>query len=70
MEFTKTFESYLLDGRLLDSTSFQKAMRHLAREDEDDNTPASQADALDASEEARVALEELPVLDTTQYDLK
>jgi hypothetical protein len=70
LEFTKTFESYLLDGRLLDSTSFQKAMRHLAREDEDDNTPASQADALDASEEARVALEELPVLDTTQYDLK
>ena len=45
-------------------------MRHLAREDEDDNTPASQADALDSSEEARVALEELPVLDTTQYDLK
>ena len=71
LEFTKTFESYLLDGKLLDSTSFQKAMRYLAREDEeDDSTPASQADALDVSEEARRVLEGLPTLDTTQYDLR
>jgi superfamily II DNA or RNA helicase len=71
LEFTKTFESYLLDGKLLDSTSFQKAMRYLVREEEDDDsTPASQADALDATEEARQVLEGLPTLDTAQYDLR
>ena len=71
LEFTKTFESYLLGGKLLDSTSFQKAMRYLVREDEeDDSTPASQADALDATEEAKQVLEGLPILDTAQYDLR
>ena len=71
LEFTRTFESYVLDGKVLDSTSFQKAMRYLAREDEeDDSTPASQADALDATEEARQVLEGLPTLDPTQYDLR
>ena len=71
LEFTKTFESYLLDGRLLDSTSFQKAMRYLAREDEDDDgAPASRADEMDASDEAREVLEILDSLDTSQYDLR
>ncbi len=71
LEFTKTFESYLLDGKLLDSTSFQKAMRYLAREDEDnDGAPASRADEMDASDEAREVLETLDSLDTQQYDLR
>jgi len=71
LEFTKTFESYVLDGRVLDSTSFQRAMRYLAREDEeDDSTPASRADELDAREEARELMESLPSLDHTQYDLR
>ena len=71
LEFTKTFESYLLDGKLLDSASFQKAMRYLAREDEDDESaPASRADEMDASDEAREALETLTSLDTQQYDLR
>lgn len=71
LEFTKTFESYLLDGKLLDSTSFRRAMRYLAREDEeDDSTPASRADQLDATEEAREVLEGLPSLDPGQYDLR
>ena len=71
LEFTKTFESYVLDGRLLDSTSFQKAMRYLEREDEeDDSTPVSKADSLDAHESAKRALENLPPLDTSQYDLR
>ena len=46
LEFTKTFESYLLDGKLLDSASFQKSMRYLSREDEDedeDGAPSSRA---------------------------
>ena len=71
LEFTKTFESYLLDGKLLDSTSFQKAMRYLTREDEDDDgTPASRADEMDASEEAKEVMESLEALDTSQYDLR
>ena len=71
LAFTKTFESYLLDGRLLNSTSFQKAMRFLEHEDEeDDSTPVSEADELDANEEARQMLENLPTLDPQQYDLK
>ena len=71
MEFTKTFESYLLDGKLLDSTSFQKSMRYLSREDEDDDgAPVSRADEMDASDEAREILETLATLDTGQYDLR
>ena len=71
LEFTKTFESYLLDGKLLDSTSFQKSMRYLSREDEDDDgAPVSRADEMDASDEARETLETLASLDTQQYDLR
>lgn len=71
LEFTKTFESYLLDGKLLDSSSFQKAMRYLAREDEDsENAPASRAVEMDASDEAREALEALDSLDTQHFDLR
>ena len=62
LEFTKTFESYVLDGKLLDSTSFQRSMRYLAREDED-GVPASRAGEMDASEEAREILDSLTPLD-------
>ena len=71
LEFTKTFESYLLDGRLLDSASFQKAMRYLSREDEEEETtPAGRADQLDANEEAMRIMDTLPALDTAKYDLR
>ena len=70
LEFTKTFESYLLDGKLLDSTSFHKSMRYLSREDEDDSTPMSRAGEMDASEEAKEILDTLEPLDTSQYDLR
>ena len=71
LEFLKTFESYVLEGRVLDSASFQKALRFLEREDaEDDATPRSLADELDASAEAREFLATLPVLDASQYDLR
>ena len=58
LEFLQTFESYILDGRLLKSTDFHKAMQFLSREDEeDDATPTSLADEMDASEEVRAILE-------------
>ena len=75
LEFLETFESYILDGRVLDSSSFQKALRFLAREDEEDDasgngTPNSRADELDASAEASAFIASLPTLDAAQYDLK
>ena len=71
LEFLETFESYILDGKVLDSTSFQKAMRYLDREnEEDDATPGSKADALDAQAEAHAFVATLPVLDAAQYDLR
>lgn len=71
LAFTKTFEEYVLGGRLIDSHSFQKAMQFLAREDEEDDAmPTSLAEEFDANEEARAYLESLPALDTAQYDLK
>ena len=71
LEFTKTFESYLLDGKLLDSTSFQRSMRYLSREDDDeDGAPASRAGEMDDSEEAREILDSLAPLDPAQYDLR
>lgn len=78
LEFLETFESYILDGRVLDSSSFQKALRFLAREDEEDDatahgsasTPNSRAEELDASAEASAFIASLPGLDAGQYDLK
>jgi superfamily II DNA or RNA helicase len=71
LEFLETFESYILDGKIMDSGSFQKAMRFLAREDEeDDATPGSRSDELDTKVEAQDFLASLPTLDATLYDLK
>jgi superfamily II DNA or RNA helicase len=72
LEFLETFESYVLEGRVLDSSSFQKAMRFLAREDEEDDAtpPGSQADQIDAQAEARAFIETLPTLDAARYDLR
>src|SRR6266568_21913 len=71
LQFLETFESYILEGRVLDSTSFQKAMRYLAREDEeDDATPSSLSDQLDESREARQFIDTLPTLEASLYDLK
>jgi SNF2 family DNA or RNA helicase len=71
LEFLKTFETYILDGRVLSSSEFQRAMRYLEKEsEEDDATPTSRAEELDITEEARSILEKLPELDASQYDLR
>src|SRR6266567_3409599 len=71
LQFLETFESYILEGKVLDSASFQKATRFLAREDEeDDATPQSLSEELDASVEARRFIDTLPTLDASLYDLK
>src|SRR5579883_1023204 len=71
LEFLETFESYILEGKVLNSTGFQKAMRFLASEDEeDDATPNSLSDQLDANIQARQFIETLPTLNAELYDLK
>jgi superfamily II DNA or RNA helicase len=71
LAFLKTFESYILEGRLIKSTDFQRILRFLSSEDEeDDATPISLADEIDANQEARAFLETLGTVDPTQYDLR
>ncbi|MDQ6645400.1 MAG: DEAD/DEAH box helicase, partial [Chloroflexota bacterium] len=71
LEFLETFESYILEGKVLNSASFQKSMRFLAREDEeDDATLSSLSEQLDARIEARQFIETLPTLNAALYDLK
>jgi len=71
LEFQKTFESYLLDGRVLDSASFHKALRLIEREDEeDDATPTSRAAEMDEAEEVRGMVEALGTVDPSGYDLR
>lgn len=71
LAYIKTYEEYLLGGRLLDSRSFEKASRFLVREDEeDDATPTSLADKLDEHAEARSILDKLPALNPAEYDLR
>lgn len=71
LEFQQTFESYILDGKVLRSSDFHKAMRFISAEDEEDDAmPVSRADEIDASEEARAALSELEQVDPAEYDLR
>jgi hypothetical protein len=71
LAFLKTFESYILDGRLIRSTDFQKITRFLSSEDEEDDAmPISLADEIDANEEARVFLEALGTVDAAAYNLR
>lgn len=70
LEFVKTFAEYLQEGVLLDSATFQNAMRLLEHDDEDadDATPASRASSIDESAQARKAIDGLPRLDVATYD--
>jgi SNF2 family DNA or RNA helicase len=71
LQFQKTFEEYLLDGKIMDSSNFRKAMQFLAREDvEDDAMPESLADKMDETEEAQSFLDSLPTIDIKDYDLR
>jgi SNF2 family DNA or RNA helicase len=70
LEYQKTFESYLLQGKILNSSDFQRALRFLeVEQEEDDATPASRAEELDASEQAKADLDGLPALDPEKYNL-
>lgn len=71
LEFQKTFESYILDGKLIKSSDFHKALRFLEKEEEeDDATPASRADDIDTTMEARNVIESMESIDPAQYNLR
>ncbi|GAF97696.1 unnamed protein product, partial [marine sediment metagenome] len=70
LTFESTYLDYLLDGKVVASQDFQKAMRFLERDVEDDPSPGSMADELDEVAEARAHIESLPKVDLNQYDLR
>ncbi|MBI4193511.1 MAG: helicase [Betaproteobacteria bacterium] len=71
LAFLNTFETYLLDSKLLKSSDFHRAIAYLSREDEeDDATPGSLADELDENEDARRLLERMATVNTSDYELR
>ena len=71
LEFLRTFESYLLEGKLLRSSDFRRALAYLATEDEEDDAmPVSRADEIDASQEAQSVLAGMEQVKTADYDLR
>jgi len=71
LQFIKTFDEYLADGKLLASADFQKALRYVETEvEEDDAVPASRAREMDATEELREFLARLGTVDLDLYDAR
>jgi len=79
LEFAKTYDEYLEDGIVLDSASFQAAMRLLSADEEDSEVsgddgssngelPHSRAQSIDDEAAARAVIDALPRLDTSQYN--
>lgn len=60
----------MLDGKVVSSKDFQKAIRFLARDEEDDLAAGSLADELDAVTEAKEYIEGLPTVDLNEYELR
>jgi superfamily II DNA or RNA helicase len=69
LTFEETYRDYLLEGKVVSSKDFQRALRFLARDEEDDVAAGSVADELDSVAEARAYIEDLPTADLNQYDL-
>lgn len=70
LTFEKTYKDYLLDRKVVTSKDFQKAIRFLSRDEEDDIAAGSAADELDSVAEARKFIESLPSVDLNDYDLR
>jgi superfamily II DNA or RNA helicase len=70
LTFEETYKDYLLDRRVVSSKDFQKAIRFLARDEEDDIAAGSMADELDAVAEAKAYIESLPTVDLNEYELR
>ncbi len=70
LTFEETYKDYLLDGKVVSSKDFQRAIRFLARDEEDDPAIGSLAEELDTVQEAREYIEGLPSVDLNDFDLR
>lgn len=70
LTFEETYKDYLLDQKVVSSKDFQKAIRFLAQDEEDDPNAGSLADELDGVAEAKAYIESLPTVDLNQYELR
>jgi superfamily II DNA or RNA helicase/HKD family nuclease len=70
LTFEETYKDYLLDRKVVSSKDFQKAIRFVARDEEDDIAAGSMADELDSVAEAKEYIESLPTVDLNQYELR
>jgi SNF2 family DNA or RNA helicase len=70
LTFEETYKDYLLDRKVVSSKDFQRAIRFLARDEEDDIAAGSMADELDAVAEAKEYIQSLPTVDLNQYELR
>jgi superfamily II DNA or RNA helicase/HKD family nuclease len=70
LTFEETYKDYLLDRKVVSSKDFQKAIRFLARDEEDDIAAGSVADELDTVADAKQYIEGLPTVDLNEYDLR
>ncbi len=70
LTFEETYLDYLLGGTVVSSKDFQKAIRFLARDDEDELAAGSLADEIDGVADAKAYIDDLPKVDLNQYDLR
>ncbi len=70
LTFEETYKDYLLDRKVVTSRDFQRALRYLARDEEDDIAAASVADELDSVAEAKEYIEGLPSVNLNKYELR
>ena len=66
LTFEETYKDYLVDRKVVSSKDFQKAIRFVSRDEEDDVAAGSMADELDAVAEAKEYIESLPTVDLNQ----
>ena len=70
LTFEETYYEYLLGGTVVSSREFQKAIRYLARDDEDELAAGSVADEIDSVADAKAYIDDLEKVDLNQYDLR
>jgi superfamily II DNA or RNA helicase len=70
LTFEETYKDYLLDGKVVSSKDFQKAIGFLSRDEEDDIAAASVADELDAVADAKEYIDSLETVNLNEYDLR
>ena len=70
LTFEETYKDYLLDGKVVSSRDFQKALRFLEWDEEDDLAAGSLAEEMDAVQEAKEYIAGLPTVDLNQFELR